>query len=122
MDKAHIGTQVNFANVGEAISHELAAKMVKDFHDANLEGVSKSFIIGKNIIDQILAQPGCVALNIFNGIDEDGRNTLVYAGIDKNGHTILDYPGVNEKGQLGRVEALIGDRTIGPGPSYIWFS
>ena len=119
MDKAKITTQINFANVGEAISHELAAKMVKDFHDANSEDVSKCYVIGKNIIEQILAQPGCVAISIFNAIDEDGKNTLVYAGVDKKGQTIFEYAGVDEKGKLGRVEALIGDRTL---PTNSWFS
>ena len=120
MDKAKQTTQLNYANVGEAISYELASKMIKDFHDSNSDDVAKTYVIGKNIIEQLLAQPGCVAVRFFNAIDETGRNTLVYAGVDVKGNTILEYPAVDEKGKLGRVEALIGDRTIGDPPINFW--
>jgi len=113
MDKVKLATQVNYANVGEAISHELASKMVKDFQDSNSEDVAKCYVIGKNIIEQMLAQPGCVAIRFFNAIDETGKNTLVYAGVNEKGNTIIALPVVDETGKLGRIEALIGDRTMG---------
>ncbi len=112
-------TKVNYAEVGEAISHELAAKMVKDFHDAQSEEVP-DFIIGKNIISQVLSQPGCVGIKFYNALNESGVRTLVYVGVDVNGNIITEYTGVNEDGKLGRVEALVGDRT--DGGSLSWFS
>jgi hypothetical protein len=116
-------TRINYAAVGEAISHELAAKMVKDHCDQNPEAPI-SFFIGREIIEQVLGQPGCVAIRIFNAIDESGRPTLVYAGVDKNGHTIIEYPVVTEEGALVRVKATIGDRAGGGGgdstPSLWW--
>ncbi|MFI5154480.1 MAG: hypothetical protein ACHQET_14180 [Chitinophagales bacterium] len=116
-------TQINFAEVGEPINHELAAKMVKDYSDLNPEAKSSHFI-GRNVIESILAQPGCVAIRFFNAIDEVGKQTLVYAGVDKNGRTIVEYSVVDENGKLSRVEALIGDRAGDGGPStttYSWF-
>src|SRR5882762_9179991 len=110
---------VNFAQVGEAISHELAAKMVKDYQDANHAETARCYNIGKNIIEQILAQPGCVAMRFYNAIDETGKQTLVYAGVDEKGYTIMEYPTVNEDGKLGRVEAIIGDRATKE--TYSWF-
>ena len=106
----NVKTLVNYAEIGEAISHDLAAKMVKDFHDAHSEDV-QAFLIGKNILEQILAQPGCVGVKFYNAYNEAGVRTLVYVGLDKNGNIIAEYTGVNEEGKLGKVEALVGDRT-----------
>jgi|SRR5215467_3015141 len=121
MNKAPLTTATNYAAIGEAIDHELAAKMIKNYHDVNSNEAPKSYVIGKNVIEEMLAQPGCVGLRFYNAIDESGRQTLVYAGVDTNGNTIIEYPAVDEKGKLGRIEALIGDRTMGDGPSFSWF-
>jgi len=122
MIKNEVLNKVDYASVGEAISHELAAKMIKDFQDAH-PNASAFNSIGRNIIEKILAQPGCVAMRFYNGINEVGRETLVYAGVDAKGKTIIEIVAVDEDGQLARVEALIGDRTQdpGPGPFLNWF-
>ena len=118
MDKAQLSTELlNYANVGEAIDHELGAKMVKDYQDANPHQIAQCFSVGKNIIEQILAQPGCVAMRFYNAIDETGKQTLVYAGVDQKGNTILEYPAIDQNGKLGKVEALLGDRSM----STIWW-
>src|SRR4029077_16342201 len=104
--------KINYADVGEAISHELATKMVKNFHDARPED-QLSYNIGKNIIEKIFAQPGCVGIRIFNAIDENGRQTLVYVGIDAKGNNIIEYPVVDSNGKLSNVQALAGDKTLG---------
>ncbi len=108
--------RLNYAEVGEPISHELAEKLIKDYNDLNPES-SVCFNVGRNIIEDILAQPGCSGLRIYKAINEEGMETLVYAGIDKNGKTILEFPGVDKEGKLGSVQALIGDRTD---PSTSW--
>jgi len=102
-------TKINYAEVGEAISHELAGKMVKEFNDLN-PSQQYCFHVGRNIIEKVLTQPGCVGMRIYRAVNEQGRETLVYAGIDSKGETILKYSEINEDGKLGEVEALIGDR------------
>ena len=106
-----IETKVDYSAIGEAIDHELAAKMVKDFNDASKKPAT-CFIVGKQIIETILAQPGCVSMRFYNAIDETGKETLVYAGVDENGKTILEIPSVNEIGKLGTVPAIVADRTL----------
>jgi hypothetical protein len=118
MIKALATTKINYAKVGEAISHELAAKMIKNFHDAH-PNEPIAYNIGRDIIDQILAQPNCVAMRIFKAIDETGKQTLVYAGLDTKGNTIIEYSGINSDGKLAKVEALVGDKTMGE--VYNWF-
>ena len=73
MIKQQISAKVNYAEVGEAISHELAAKMVKDFNDFN-PTEQYCFSVGRNIIEQVLAQPGCAGLRIYKAINEEGTD------------------------------------------------
>ena len=107
--QAMVAAKVNYSEIGQAVDHELAAKMVKNFNDAHPE-LEKTFIIGKQIIDQIFAQPGCVAISIDNAINEYGKQTLVYYGVDENGRTLDKYPAIDQEGKLYSVEGLIGDR------------
>ena len=102
--------EVLYEEIGQAIDHDLAAKMVKDFNDAHPE-LEKTFTIGKTIIEQILAQPGCVALRVYNAINEYGKTTLVYCGLNENGDIINKYPVVREDGKIYITEGLIGDRS-----------
>ena len=115
----------NYAEVGELIDQDLAAKMVKDFQDAH-PNHQDCFSIGKDIIEKILSQPGVEGLRLYNGMDEKGNVSLVYVGADSKGSPIMEYTVVEGEGKLMRVTALIGDDStpIGPGTgnSYAWFS
>src|ERR1700761_4954519 len=116
-------TAVSFAEVGEAISHDLAAKMIKDYQDTK-ESAFEYFVVGRNILTEILAQPGCVGMRIYNALDASGNETLVYVGVDNNGHAIVEYSAVNNDGKLHRLPAIVADR-VGTGTDETtksWFS
>lgn len=100
----------NLAMIGEEISHELGARMVKDFQDANPDEVAANYI-GRNILEQILNQPDCVGIRFYNAINEVGRKTLVYVGIDTNDQIITQYTGVNTAGELIKEKGIVADRT-----------
>lgn len=102
-------TQRSTAHVGEAISHELGAQMVKDYQSANPADTT-NYLIGRNIIDQILAQPGCVGIRFYNAYNEIGAKTLVYVGVDETGKAIIEYTFVNEEGNLDCKKAIVADR------------
>jgi hypothetical protein len=109
MNKETLSSKINYAEIGELLNHEEAAKMVKDYNDANPDK-QYCFSVGRNIIEKVLSQPGCVGLRLYNAINESGMQTIVYAGIDKNGRTILEFPVVSNDGKLGVVEGYIGDK------------
>jgi hypothetical protein len=96
--------------IGEEIPHELGAQMVKDFQVANPSEV-KSYYIGKNIISQILSQPGCVGIKFYNAYNEEGQKTLVYVGVDEFGKNIIEYTIVNNEGSFDQKKAIVADRT-----------
>ena len=108
MDYKETKTQ-DLAKIGEAISHELGAKMVKDFQDANPAEAIGNYI-GRDILEKLLGQPGCVGIAFYNAINETGRKTLVYVGIDENNQIIDKYPSVNASGELYMDDGTVADR------------
>jgi hypothetical protein len=105
--------QKNFSEIGEEISHELAGKFIKNHHDQYSYENSFSYVIGKNIMDKIMAQPGCAGIRIVEAVNEFGNKTLVYVGIDEKGNNILEYTSVNQHGDIAVTEGMIGDRSAG---------
>lgn len=108
-------TKKDIATVGEEISHELAANFVSAYKEANPGDIS-GYVIGRNIIDHILAQPGCVGMRFYNALNEEGRKTLVYVGVDASGNDMMKKVVVEESGKLSTVPAIVADRTL----DWIW--
>lgn len=112
-----ITTETNsraLATIGEEISHELGAKMVKDFQDM-YPAENPWVFIGKGIIEQILAQPGCAGIRFYNALDEVGQKTLVYVGLNKSGEIITQYSSINADGKIQRLSGIVADRGGKPG-------
>ncbi len=97
------------ASIGEEIGLELGTQMVKGYRQANPSDVH-SYLIGRNIIDQVLAQPGCVGIKFYNAYNEFGEKTLVYVGVDQNGKAIVEFKVVNSEGQLDSAKGIVADR------------
>jgi hypothetical protein len=106
-------TKKTIAQVGEEITHELGAQMIKDYQAANPNDAT-AYRIGRNIIDQILAQPGCVGMHFYNAYNEMGEKTLVYTGVDEFGKSLVEYTIVNNDGSIGSKKAIVADRSNGP--------
>ncbi|HTI91025.1 MAG TPA: hypothetical protein VL727_10580 [Puia sp.] len=100
----------DYSKVGEGISHEMAADFVNAHAKMTKEGVT-SYVIGRNIIDEILAQQGCVGIRFYNALNENNQKTLVYVGIDADGKDIVKKVIVLEDGQLSTVPAIVADRS-----------
>jgi hypothetical protein len=101
--------------VGEHIGYDLGVKMVKDYFDKYGEGGAQC--VGKNIIEDIISQPGCIGINIYKGLNEKGAKTYVLVGLDKENNPILNYSAVNVDGQIKSNEGIVADRNFGLG----WF-
>lgn len=97
------------AAVGEEIGYELGKQMVSDYQTANPTDV-QFYEIGRNILDQILAQPGCEGIRFYNAYNELGQKTLVYVGLDKKGKAMFEYTCVNNEGVLKSDKGIVADR------------
>ena len=102
-------TKTNLASIGEEIGLELGAQMVKSYDCTHPEDV-KSYLIGREIIEKILAQPGCGGLKLYNALNEAGEKTLVYLGVDSTGNPLLKYTIINNAGELTIEKSIIADR------------
>jgi len=103
------------AGVGEHIGFELGAKMVKDYYDKFNE--AGSHFVGREIVERILNQPGCVGINIFKALNEKQEKTYVFVGVSQDGQLILENTYVNTAGDFIKEEGIVADRKIGNG----WF-
>jgi hypothetical protein len=106
-------TKKDYAAIGEEISHELGADFVKGYRQAH-PGELAGYTLGRNIIEKILAQPGCVGMNFHYGLNEEGQKTLVYVGIDAEGKDLKRVV-VMENGALSEELGIIADRIGGFG-------
>lgn len=111
-------TKKDYAAIGEEITHEMGNGMIKAYETAHPDGPT-GFMIGRNIIEKMLAQPGCVGLHFRHALNEQGKKTFVYIGIDANGKEILQHTVVKENGSIDTENAIMADWIFWPGLS--WF-
>lgn len=99
----------NLAQVGEDIGLAEGIKLVNAFTAANPEA-TKGYYIGRNVIDQILSQPGCVGINFRKCLTETNQEHLVYTGVDADGKDIIEYSVVTITGDVEKQNAIVADK------------
>lgn len=109
MQQKELLTEIEVASIGEEISHDLARTLVRTYQETYPETFT-GVTIGRNIIDQILAQPGCVGMRFYNAINEEGQKTLVYVGVDASGKDLIERVVVEKGGAISTVPAIVADR------------
>ena len=97
------------AEVGEDIGLAEGIKLVNAFAAANPEA-TKGYYIGRNVIDQILSQPGCVGINFRKCLTNLNEEHLVYTGVDADGKDIVEYAVVTNTGDIVKQNAIVADR------------
>ncbi|MBW7951345.1 MAG: hypothetical protein H3C56_01965 [Chitinophagaceae bacterium] len=102
--------------VGEDIGYELGSKMIHRWFKENPDDVLASFA-GRNIIESILAQPGCTGIRIFNAINDLGIKNVVLVGADKEGANILNYTTIGDNGEITKHKGIVADRVTCCPPS-----
>ena len=101
----------SLAEVGEDIGLAEGAQLVKNFREVNPDA-TPGYYIGRNIIDQILSQPGCVGINFRKCLSENNEEHLVYTGVDADGKDILSYSVVTNAGDIEKQEGIVADRVV----------
>ena len=108
MTQKELLTKKNYAAVGEEISHEMGKNLIKAYQTATPKGPT-GFMLGRNILEKVLAQPGCVGIRFHHALNENGQRTVVYIGMDSNGNDILKHTMVAENGGITSEEAIVAD-------------
>jgi hypothetical protein len=102
---------VSLNEIGEDIGLSEGIQLVKAFANANPEA-TKGYYIGRNILEQIMSQPGCVGINFRKCLTNLNEEHLVYTGVDAEGKDILQFTIVTNTGDLKTTDAIVADRTI----------
>ncbi|XVJ64681.1 MAG: hypothetical protein HEQ40_00355 [Lacibacter sp.] len=100
--------------IGQHIGYEAGEEMVKRFYDKHPEQQYGN-IMGRQIIEKILAQPNCAGIVIMPGYNDAGVRQSVLVGIDENRKPILQYNVVDASGEIVSEEGVVGDRTVTEG-------
>lgn len=111
MTKNAILETKNLAEVGEDIGLAEGTKLVNAFREANPDA-TPGYYIGRNILDQILNQPGCVGINFKKCLSENNEEHLVYTGVDADGKDILSYSVVTNTGDVVKENGIVADKII----------
>jgi hypothetical protein len=110
MMQKELTTKKDYAAHGEEISHKMAGDFMQAYQDA-YPTENRGYLIGRNIIDLILAQPGCVGMRFYYGLNEVNQKTLVYVGIDAEGKDIVKRTVVMSNGDLSVADGIMADRS-----------
>ncbi len=101
----------NLTEVGENIGLTEGIELVNAFKAAN-PTATPGYYIGRNILEQIMAQPGCVGINFRKCLTNINEEHLVYTAVDADGKDILTYSVVTNTGDIVKQDAIVADRTI----------
>jgi hypothetical protein len=77
-------------NEGAFISLEEGAAMTANYRNTIQTGEVIGLYYGKEIIEKILEQPGCVGMRFYFAINQKSEKTLVLVGTDANQNDIVD--------------------------------
>lgn len=101
----------NLTEVGENIGLTAGVELVNAFKAAN-PAATQGYYIGRNILEQIMAQPGCVGINFRKCLTNLNEEHLVYTGVDSEGKDILEFSVVTNTGDIVKKDAIVADKTI----------
>lgn len=97
--------------IGRHIGFEAGEEMAKRFFDKHPEQHYAN-TMGREMIEKILAQPGCAGITIVPGYNDQGVRQAILVGVDSNMNPILNYNVVKVTGELESEEGLVSDQTF----------
>ena len=101
----------SLAEVGEDIGLTEGKRLVDNFRTANPEA-TPGYFIGRNILDEVLNQPGCVGIRFRKCLSDNNEEHLVYTGVDAEGQDILQFSVVTNTGDIEKYDGIVADRII----------
>lgn len=98
------------AEVGQDIGLQEGTAMINRYRELHPEETVLGHTVGRNIIEQILAQPNCAGINMYYALNHLGQRQLVFIGADAQGRNILEFSKINLEGKLERCKGIVADR------------
>lgn len=79
----------DISSIGKVIDESVAIKRIQTFRSINTDN-AYSFLFGKVIFKQLLAQKDVAGIAFVHGIKSSGQDALVLVGVDENGEVMWD--------------------------------
>lgn len=77
-------------NSGDIITLDEAKQLTHSFQK-RYPNEKKAFFVGKDKLQKILEQDGCIGFRIYNGYnDEESESNRVLVGVDEKGNDMID--------------------------------
>ena len=90
MNQSVRAEQVNFAGYkNQSISFQEAKGLLKTYERIAISDAVIAQYFGKDIVDKILAQPGCVGVRMYYGKHANGKPGVIFVGVDIKGNDIV---------------------------------
>jgi hypothetical protein len=90
MNQSVRAEQVNSAGYkNQSISFQEAKGLLKTYERIAASDAVIAQYFGKDIVDKILAQPGCVGVRMYYGKHANGKPGIIIMGVDKNGKDMV---------------------------------
>lgn len=81
-----------------SISINDAAELTRNYRESSESGAIIAEFFGREALERILAQEGCVGIRCYYGQKEDGKPALVLVGADANEEDLLDGSEIAQAG------------------------
>ncbi len=75
---------------GELITLKEAEQYTANHRNSMVMNDAISHYFGRNVIEQILAQPGCVGIRFYHGKEDNGSKNLVMVGANSAQNDMID--------------------------------
>jgi hypothetical protein len=88
----HTGKDVTSSDLNQQADSAKAYKACFDYrHSAHFNDKMKGGLFGKEAIEALLQQAGCIGVRFYLGLDKAGKKTMVLFGVDAKGNDLLAY-------------------------------
>lgn len=74
---------------GALISQADAQAYTANYRNQNPNAIIAQYM-GKDLIEDILGQQGCMGVRIYKGINADGQERFIFVGVDANENDMVD--------------------------------
>ena len=75
---------------GSEISLTTGSNYTSNYRKNNPDGI-KGIFMGKDVLQQILDQEGCMGIRVYYGENDDAEQKLVFVGADANEDDMTDF-------------------------------
>lgn len=75
---------------GMAMDPEQAVAWTAKYRETEGENATKANFYGREILQKLLDQDGCMGIRIYYAIDENGQKQMVLVGVDAEGNDIIE--------------------------------